>query len=57
MSHINNLNALIIIIHVFTVNDKDDMVRFIDSGVDGIFTDYPQTMKKILNLGMSPKRA
>ncbi|MBF0230259.1 MAG: hypothetical protein HQK63_11840 [Desulfamplus sp.] len=35
-------------VNLFTVNDKDDMVRFIKAGVDGIFTDYPQIMKKLL---------
>ncbi|MBF0234248.1 MAG: glycerophosphodiester phosphodiesterase [Desulfamplus sp.] len=34
-------------VNVFTVNEKDDMVRYINAGVDGIFTDYPQVMKKI----------
>ncbi|MBF0573074.1 MAG: hypothetical protein HQK69_04865 [Desulfamplus sp.] len=34
-------------VNIFTVNDKDDMVRFIKAGVDGIFTDYPQVMKQV----------
>ncbi|MBF0378445.1 MAG: hypothetical protein HQK72_13330 [Desulfamplus sp.] len=34
-------------VNLFTVNDKDDMVRFIKAGVDGIFTDYPQVMKQL----------
>ena len=36
-------------IHVWTVNDPDDMRRLIDMGVDGIITDYPDRMFEILN--------
>ena len=35
-------------VHVWTVNDADDMRRLIDVGVDGIMTDYPQLLIKIL---------
>ncbi|MBF0209886.1 MAG: hypothetical protein HQK68_03255 [Desulfamplus sp.] len=31
-------------VNLFTVNDKNSMQHYIDSGVDGIFTDYPQIM-------------
>lgn len=36
-------------VHVWTVNDTDAMTRLIDLGVDGIMTDYPERLLKILN--------
>ncbi len=36
-------------VHVWTVNEIESMQRLIDSGVDGIMTDYPQRLVKILN--------
>lgn len=36
-------------VNLFTVNSRDDMVNYINAGVDGIFTDYPQIMKTLLN--------
>ena len=36
-------------VHVWTVNDIESMQRLIDSGVDGIMTDYPQRLVEILN--------
>ena len=35
-------------VHVWTVNDAEDMRRLIDMGVDGIMTDYPQRLQEIL---------
>lgn len=35
-------------INLFTVNDERDMVRFIEAGVDGIITDFPQRLTAIL---------
>ena len=31
-------------VNLYTVNDKDDMNRFIDWGVAGLITDFPQTL-------------
>jgi glycerophosphoryl diester phosphodiesterase len=36
-------------VHVWTVNDVAQMQRLLDIGVDGIFTDYPALMRKVLN--------
>ena len=35
-------------INVWTVNDEYDLKLFVDWGVDGIITDYPDRLKKIL---------
>ncbi len=35
-------------VHVWTINDTADMRRLIDLGVDGIMTDYPDRLIKIL---------
>ena len=35
-------------VHVWTINDPNDMRRLIDLGVDGIMTDYPDRMLEIL---------
>ena len=35
-------------LHVWTVNDADDMRRFVDWGVDGIMTDDPVRLQEIL---------
>ena len=34
-------------VHVWTINNTDDMQRLTEMGVDGIMTDYPD---KLLNL-------
>ena len=36
-------------VHVWTVNEQDDMLRLIEWGVDGIITDYPDRLAAILN--------
>ena len=33
----------------YTVNNEDEMKKLISIGVDGIITDYPDKLKKILN--------
>lgn len=36
-------------IHLWTVNEPDDMRRFIDMGVDGIVTDRPDLLNEVMN--------
>lgn len=36
-------------INLFTVNSLDEMKKFIHLGIDGIFTDYPQRLKKLIS--------
>lgn len=43
-SHENNLK-----INVYTINKKNEMIKFIKKGVDGIFTDYPDILNQVLN--------
>ena len=35
-------------VNLFTVNDPKDMQRFLDQGVDGLITDFPQRLKTLL---------
>lgn len=35
-------------VHVWTVNEVDEMTRFLDMGVDGLVTDRPDLLKKLL---------
>ena len=35
-------------IHVWTIDDPDDMTRFLDLGVDGIMTDRPDLLRDVL---------
>jgi glycerophosphoryl diester phosphodiesterase len=35
-------------VHVWTVNEEEDMQRLLDLGVDGIITDYPDRLLDVL---------
>lgn len=37
-----------IAVHVWTINEKDEMERLLDLGVDGIFTDFPSRLREVL---------
>jgi len=37
-------------IHLWTVNEPDDMRRFIDMGVDGIVTDRPDLLNEVMDV-------
>ncbi len=39
-----------ILVHVWTVNERADMLRLIEWGVDGIITDYPDLLAAILGI-------
>jgi glycerophosphoryl diester phosphodiesterase len=36
-------------VHVWTINEPADMLRLLETGVDGIMTDYPDRLLKLLN--------
>jgi glycerophosphoryl diester phosphodiesterase len=40
-------------IYVYTVNREEDMLRLLDLGVDGMFTDYPDRLRALLPRGES----
>lgn len=42
-AHARNLR-----VHAWTINDEGDMRRLIDTGVDGIMTDYPDRLMRVL---------
>ncbi len=41
-------------VHVWVVNDVNDMQRMVDLGVDGIITDYPDRLKAVLGRSGPP---
>ena len=38
-----------LVIHPYTVNEEPEMQRMIALGVDGVFTDYPDRLHKLIN--------
>ena len=48
------------LVHVWTIDDKEEMFKLIDFGVDGIMTDKPSILKQAMtergfsDLGNSP---
>ena len=45
VEHVHSLGKKI---HVWTINDENQMMDLIDINVDGIMTDKPKTLKKVL---------
>lgn len=48
-SLINSAHKKRVIVQVWTVNDSDEMKQMIEMGVDGVMTDYPDRLIKILD--------
>ena len=45
VEHVHSLGKKI---HVWTINDENQMIDLININVDGIMTDKPTTLKKVL---------
>jgi glycerophosphoryl diester phosphodiesterase len=41
-------------VHAWTINDEGDMRRLIDMGVDGVMTDYPDRLLRVLGRTKTP---
>ena len=46
---VKELHAKGVHVHIWTVNDIDDMRRMLDWGVDGLVTDYPDRLARLLH--------
>jgi glycerophosphoryl diester phosphodiesterase len=47
-AQVKDAHALGVSVIVWTVNDAARMARFIDDGVDGIITDYPDRLRRVM---------
>ena len=45
---IKRMHAIGKVVHAWTIDDRDEMIRLIDMGVDGIITDRPEVLKEVL---------
>ena len=45
---VDKAHELNLVVHAWTVNEPDEMRRMISLGVDGIITDYPSTLMRVL---------
>ncbi|HYO64044.1 MAG TPA: glycerophosphodiester phosphodiesterase family protein, partial [Pyrinomonadaceae bacterium] len=50
-AHARNLQ-----VHAWTINEPEAMERLLALGVDGIMTDYPDRLLKLLGRGGDPAR-
>ena len=46
---VTDIHARGVRVQVWTVNEVDDMERLLDWGVDGLITDYPDRLARVLN--------
>ncbi|MBD3898351.1 glycerophosphodiester phosphodiesterase [Halomonas sp. ML-15] len=47
-SFVEQAQANDLLVHVYTINESDDMQRLLDWGVDGIFTDFPDRLNELV---------
>lgn len=47
-SIVNAVHKKGMLFHVWTINDEKDMEKFVNMGVDGIMTDYPERLNNVL---------
>ena len=44
-------------VHPYTVNTVEAMQRLVDAGVDGMFTNFPETLRALLGKGAADAKA